>query len=179
MTGTGDVPVRADYLDEAHIAELLAQRQAAYAEVPEDSVEARRDILIWTVGQERYGTPLADVRVVAPVPRVTRIPGAPPQLLGIVGLKGVIHNLFDAAPLVGAPIRAAAAEHRMLVLRHDAPCIALRVATLEGVVALTADQEAGDALTRFVDAADGQGFALVSTPLLIERLLARRSMREG
>lgn len=179
MSVAGDLPVRADFLDEAAIARLLARRQAIYGEAGAAAAEQRADLLLWRLGAELYASPLADVRAVAPLPRITPIPGAPPGLLGLVSRRGIIHNLFDPAAVLGGAGDGDAAAGQMVVLRHDRPCLALRVSDLVGTVAMPAGGDAPAGLACFLAPPEGEHFALVSTPLLIERLLARHRPREG
>jgi purine-binding chemotaxis protein CheW len=173
----GDVPVSVEDLDEAQVAERLERRQKAFDRPEEAGWRETREVLIWSLGQELYGTPLADVREVAPLPRVARVPGAPTALAGVVALRGLICNLFDPAQALGAA--PAEGGERMIVLRHERPCIALRVSAAERLISLDLDLTTDGALTRFLAPPGEQGFALVSTPLLIEQLLARRSSKEG
>lgn len=175
----GDVPVRAEFLSEAEVAALLRRRQAAYARVEEQDTRETRLVLRWWLGAEPYASPLEDVRAVATLPSVTRVPGAPAQLAGVVSRGGVILNLFDPAPMLGAKTEPAGAAARMLVLRRERPLIAIRVSTVAGVEPVDAAQATLDGLTRFVSGPDGVGFTLVSTPLLVERLIARRGGAEG
>lgn len=173
----GDVPVRVEDLDEAQVAARLERRQKAFDRREEAAWRETREVLIWSLGDELYGTPLADVREVAPLPRVARVPGAPAALAGIVALRGLILNLFDPAQALGAA--AAGAGERMIVLRYDRPSLALRVTGAERLVSLDLDVTTGDGITRFIAPPGEPGFALVSTPLLIEQLLVRRSAKEG
>ena len=176
----GDLRVRAEHLDEAHIAALLAERQALYARDERGEWRDTSELLVWSIGRESYATPLADIREIAPVPHVTRIPGAPPHLLGLIARRGVIHNLFDPAPVLGAAAAEEGATQRMLLLRWDHPCIAIRVSGADRIAALPADMDDGGeaTLTTFTPDSDAP-FARVSTRLLIEQLLARHGPREG
>lgn len=175
----GDVPIRAEFLDEVAVAALLRRRQAAYARVEEQEVRKTRLVLRWSLGEEPYASPLEDIRAVAAPPPLTRVPGAPAQFAGVVSRGGVIHNLFDPAPMLGARAEAPSAAARMLVLRHERPSVALRVSTVAGVEPVDAAEATFDGLTRFISGPDGAGFTLVSTPLLVERLIARRGGAKG
>ncbi|KMO28841.1 hypothetical protein VQ02_30885, partial [Methylobacterium variabile] len=41
-----------------------------------------------TSGDRRFALPAARVRAVAPVPSLTRVPGAPPALAGLANVRG-------------------------------------------------------------------------------------------
>ncbi|WP_114953455.1 chemotaxis protein CheW [Sphingosinicella terrae] len=179
MIRAGDLPVSAEFLDEAAIATLLARRQAAYGDARDLAVLGGSDLLLWNLGAERYALPLADIKAVAALPRVTRVPGAPAALAGLVSRRGVVHNLFDPAAVLGADPLADDGAARMIVLRHERPCIALRVSGVAATAAFADDGDADAGLARLVETPEGERFTLVSTPRLIERLLARPSPKEG
>ena len=173
----GDLPIGIDTLDEAHATVILAARQAAYAHPPGTAAQATRLVLCWALGEELYATPLDDIAAVAPLPPVTRVPGAPPALAGVFSRHGMVYNLFDPASLLGAKSASGPVRHA-LVLRGERPSVALGVTDVRGVLAI---EEYGlhDGLTRFVAPPDEAPFALVSTALLVERLLARHGPGEG
>lgn len=179
MIRPGDLPVRAEFLDESAIAALLARRQADYAGARDLAVLRRSDLLLWTLGAERYALPLADIKAVATLPIVTRVPGAPAALVGLVSRRGIVHNLFDPAAVLGADTVADEGIARMIVLRHERPCIALRVSDVAATLAFAGDEDVEAGLARLVETPEGERFTLVSTPRLIERLLARPSPKEG
>jgi chemotaxis signal transduction protein len=56
---------------------------------------------------EWYAIELTRVREVVPAPAPTRLPGAPPPLLGVFNLRGDVVPLFDTAALLGLPAGAA------------------------------------------------------------------------
>lgn len=125
MTRTGDVPVRIDGLDEAQVAALLAERQARYARRDDSTDRATTRLILWSIGAARFALPLAEVAAVAPMPRVTRVPGAPLPLVGVFARAGILHNLFDPASLLGAT--PTGKGDRMVILHESqlAPVLAL------------------------------------------------------
>jgi purine-binding chemotaxis protein CheW len=178
MKMPGDIRVAAPFLDAEAVAAVLAERQRAVAPVEAADRRARVRVLTWTLGDEAYATPLADLYEVAVIPRVTAVPGAPPALVGLISWRGAVLNLFD--PATGLRIAPPEEPGRaMLVLRHAAPRIALQVSAITAVAAVVDPGSAGtESLTRFVEADDDQRLAVVDTALLIQRLLAR-PLQEG
>ncbi|MDB5718721.1 MAG: hypothetical protein JWM38_2148, partial [Sphingomonas bacterium] len=102
----------------------------------------------------------------------------PAAVIGVVWWRVLFHNVFDPAGSIGGPGDAAGAT-RMIVLRHDHPRMALRVSGVSGIAQVPGDADEPGALARLLATAEGVRFALVSTPLLIERILVRRDTREG
>jgi purine-binding chemotaxis protein CheW len=62
---------------------------------------------------------------------VTRLPGSPPDLLGVVGLRGHLVPVYDLALVLSRP-RPATAAPRWLVLAAGTPALALAVDDVDG-----------------------------------------------
>ncbi len=167
----GDVPILAEALSPAEIDAELARRAALYGAAPPEGAGETRDMLVWTIGAERYATPVIDVwATMAPV-RLTAVPGAPAALIGVFARYGVIHNLFDPAAALGS--RAGnGAGHMILILRHERPRIAIRVDAAIGIVKVSAES-AGTIAT------DDGPVTPVDTEALIGRLIGPSAAREG
>lgn len=165
-------PIVADGLDADAIAAILLARQRALSRPPADE-RAQETLLAFDLGGVTHGLPIDRVRSVAPLPKVTRLPHAPPALLGLVAWRGTVVNLFALAHLLNRDANSPAA---MIVLRHDAPRIALAVDTLAGVVTVPRD-DAPPALTRLVAQGDNR-LTRIDPALLIETLLPSR-LQEG
>lgn len=177
MIRTGDVPVRIEGLDEAQVAALLAERQARYARPDESTDRATMRLILWSIGAARFALPLADVAAVAPMPRVTRVPGAPSPLVGVFARAGILHNLFDPASLLGAT-PTGEGDRMVLVLRHDR-CLALAIDRAEGIADIAVALATHGSLTHFI-AGDGElGYTLVSLPHLARHLLGEAGRLEG
>lgn len=177
MNGIGDVPVRIDGLSEADVAALLAERQSRYG--TRDAV-ARQEtwrLILWSIGDDRFALPLTDVAAVAPMPRITRVPGAPSPLVGVFARGGILHNLFDPAMALGAT-PAAEGERMVLILRHDR-CLAFAIDRADGISDIDAALAVSDGLAHFI-AGDGEpGYTLVSLPHLAQNLLGGAGRLEG
>ncbi len=59
--------------------------------------------LLLPVRSDWYGLPLATVAEVLEATPVTRLPGAPPAVLGLVNVRGAIVPVLDTALLLGLP----------------------------------------------------------------------------
>ncbi|MGN5373929.1 chemotaxis protein CheW [Sphingomonas hankookensis] len=161
-------PIVADGLDADAIAAILLARQRALSR-PQAVDRAQETLLAFDLGGVTHGLPIDRVRSVAPVPRITRLPHPPAALLGLVAWRGTVVNLFALASLLDRTSAGAAA---MIVLRHDAPRIALAVDALAGVVAVPRD-DAPPSLTRLVAQGDAR-LTRIDPALLIEMLLPSR-----
>lgn len=166
-------PIVAEGMDADAVAAVLRARQRAVAGERTQRDTPTETLLAFVLGGVAHGLPIAQVRAVAMVPKVTRVPHGPAALLGLVAWRGAVVNLFDPAGLLAREVDTPAA---MIVLRHDAPRIALAVDALLGVV----DAPQGDTtptLSRLVEG-DGERLTRIDPTLLIELLLPAR-LQEG
>ncbi len=166
-------PIVAEDMDADDVARVLLARQRAVASRTDMRDRPVETLLAFDLGGVTHGLPIDRVRAVAPLPKVTRLPHAPAALAGLVAWRGSVVNLFSPAAALG---RDAGTPAAMLVLRHDAPRIALAVDALLGVVTVAQD-DVPSALARLVDGDDGR-LTRVDPALLIEMLLPSRS-QEG
>jgi purine-binding chemotaxis protein CheW len=108
-------------------AELLAQLAA-----PKDEESVTVQVLEFTLGSERYAVDTSSVREVYPLKEITAVPGAPPFILGVIGVRGRICSVVDLGHVFGLPSRE---------LGPDAMAIVLSSRTME--FAILADEVAG------------------------------------
>ncbi len=64
----------------------------------------------------RYAVDMASVAEVVPVPVMTRIPGGPAWLCGVVNWRGRVLPVIDLRPLVGAALSPLPTSARLVVL---------------------------------------------------------------
>ena len=81
------------------------------------------------VGGHRIGLPATSVREVTRVPRLTRVPQAPPSLMGLANLRGDVVPVVSLSSLLG---EAAGAPTRVVVIERGDP-IGLAVDAVETV----------------------------------------------
>lgn len=69
----------------------------------DEAPEELRRLIVFQACDEWFGLPIEWVREILALPRVTRIPNAPPEVLGILNLRGRVLALFDLAGCLGIP----------------------------------------------------------------------------
>lgn len=170
MSGSA-LPVAAAGLSEAEIARLLAERARAFSAPSQASQETGGTFtaMVWRTGAARHACAIEHVRAVVPRGKVTRVPGAPPHMIGLIERGGEVYNLFDPAPYLDQTTSADFAQ--ILILRRAWPRVALAVSAMEGLVQVARDLADAGA-NRFIDEGEGPAFTFVDLPPLIERLLA-------
>ncbi len=85
-------------------------------------------------GGARYAVPMADVAEVIPVPRVTRVPGTPTWLTGVVNWRGRVLSVVDLRPVIGDPMSPLPSSARLLVLTSDIAEAGLLVEAVTGLL---------------------------------------------
>ncbi|CAN7361332.1 chemotaxis protein CheW [Phenylobacterium sp. LjRoot225] len=110
----------------AALAEAFDQ-SFAIARAPD--LPAWRDFLAVRISDAPYALPLADLGEIAPLGRITPLPGAAGACLGLAGLRGVITPVYDLRVLLDHPAPSGVA--RWLATLADAR-VALTFDAIEG-----------------------------------------------
>jgi purine-binding chemotaxis protein CheW len=105
-------------------------------------VEAEADagptqrLIVFRAGAERLALPISAITEVRALGRVTRVPGAPPEVLGIVNLRGRVLTCCDLRLAIGQPKAPPTPNVRVLVLdlRDAELAVGLLVDAIEQVV---------------------------------------------
>jgi purine-binding chemotaxis protein CheW len=80
--------------------------------------ETSGSVLTLSAGGKRHGLPSRMIREVARLPRLTRVPHAPAEMLGLANLRGTVMPVLSLAALLGG---SAGAEQRLVVLDAGEP----------------------------------------------------------
>lgn len=96
---------------------LVSQAEAADGAVREDAEPI--DGVILRFAGARYAVDMASVAEVVPVPVLTRVPGSPNWLSGVVNWRGRVLPVVDLRPLVGAALSPLPTSARLVVLAED------------------------------------------------------------
>jgi hypothetical protein len=131
---------------------LLDRRTTALATRPPRggmvAGEARRSLIVWSLGDSLYGIEVAAVAAVIPFAGCARVPTREAACLGVIGRAGRFYSVIDLRRLLGAA--AAAPPLHLLLLRGTAPYLALAVDRVLGRFDLPADGPASELDGRLV-----------------------------
>ena len=106
-------------------------------------------VLVFGLGAERYGIELADLAEALPFAHCTPVPAAPPELLGVINIRGEIRSVVDLGRLLGLPqaeqqepdpALALQARGYVLLLRHEGREVGVRVDQIDKVQRLALEQ---------------------------------------
>lgn len=123
--------------DPASLLEEIA-RVRAEAE-PAPAPRERTPYLGFLLDGELYGLPLSQLREVAELERLRRVPGAPPGVAGLVNLRGEILCALDTRALIGLPPAPKDKPAHLLVLRGFDEPLALVVDAVADIYSLDLD----------------------------------------
>ncbi|WP_338758552.1 chemotaxis protein CheW [Massilia sp. METH4] len=77
-------------------------------------------VLVFHIGADRYGLPLACIRRVLPLMTLKAVPGAPDQVAGLMNLHGSSIPVIDVSRLAGRDGAARRADTRIVLVDYTA-----------------------------------------------------------
>lgn len=98
------------------------------------------EYLTFALGSEHYGVDILRVREIRGLDAVTRLPEAPPWVLGVINLRGAVIPVVDLRRKLGLPEVEHGEFTVMIVLDVDGRTVGAVVDGVEDVVRLTPDQ---------------------------------------
>ena len=113
------------------------------SDVSDPEAEPRPDptaYLGFFLGEELYGVPLHQLREVARMSHLRRVPGAPPGVAGLVNLRGEILCALDARTMLASAPQSHLDTPFVVALRGFADPIGLVVDSIADIYAVFPDQ---------------------------------------
>src|SRR5262245_36732222 len=124
-------------MDPEAILAAIEQQQNAEAEPPAE--QERVPYLGFYLGAEVYGLPLDQLREVARVSHLRRVPGAPAGVAGLVNLRGEILCALDVRAILGLPPQRTSDSPFLIALRGFGDPLGLIVDSIADIYAVAAD----------------------------------------
>ncbi|MNM26824.1 Chemotaxis protein CheW [compost metagenome] len=78
-------------------------------------------VLVFHIGRDRYGLPLAGIVRVLPLLELKQLPLTPDYVAGLMDLHGVPVPVIDLSRLAGLPPAAAQFDTRIVIVDYQAP----------------------------------------------------------
>jgi purine-binding chemotaxis protein CheW len=166
----------------AEWARILHERAVRLAEVPpSDATGTSLEVLVSRVRTERYAIDLRDLRSVQRPTGLIGVPTAPPQVAGVLNVRGDLVAVLDLAAMLDLPPASPSPESLVLLVEVRQGHIGIRVDEVLGVqrVALADldDPLAGISKTRGVAA--GSIVILDLAHLLAEQPFGELGQEQG
>jgi purine-binding chemotaxis protein CheW len=93
----------------------------------DEAPEELRRLVLFQACDEWFGLPIEWVREIQPLDRLTRVPNAPPEVLGILNLRGRVLTLLELGSCLGIP-PGALPNYHVVVLGLADPDLCVGVA---------------------------------------------------
>ena len=121
-------------MDPEAILAAIEQQRVSDAEPRED--QERVSYLGFYLGAEVYGLPLEQLREVARVSHLRRVPGAPAGVAGLVNLRGEILCALDVRAILGLPAQRSTDSPFLVALRGFGDPLGLIVDSIADIYAV-------------------------------------------
>jgi purine-binding chemotaxis protein CheW len=96
-------------------------------------------LVVFRLGEERYGVPMSCVRELARVPLVTPVPGMPRFVAGVANLRGSLIGLVELGEILGTAGVLDGVSRRMMILSVEGITAGVLVDAVEGVADLDSE----------------------------------------
>jgi purine-binding chemotaxis protein CheW len=124
-------------MDPETILAAIEQQRDSDAEPREE--QERVSYLGFYIGSEVYGLPLEQLREVAHVSHLRRVPGAPAGVAGLVNLRGEIVCALNVRAILGLPAPGSIESPFLIALRGFADPLGLIVDAIADIYAVSPD----------------------------------------
>jgi purine-binding chemotaxis protein CheW len=122
-------------MDPEAILAAIEQQRDSDAEPREE--QERVSYLGFYLGTEVYGLPLEQLREVARVSHLRRVPGAPAGVAGLVNLRGEILCALDVRAILGLPAESFPASPFLVALRGFGDPLGLVVDSIADIYSIS------------------------------------------
>jgi purine-binding chemotaxis protein CheW len=122
-------------MDPDAILAAIEQQRDSDAEPREE--QERVSYLGFYLGTEVYGLPLEQLREVARVSQLRRVPGAPAGVAGLVNLRGEILCALDVRAILGLPAKVSTESPFLVALRGFGDPLGLIVDSIADIYAVS------------------------------------------
>jgi purine-binding chemotaxis protein CheW len=116
------------------------------AGAPEAGAALERMVL-FAVGEHRFGIPIDRIREIIPARPYTPLPGAEAFVCGLINLRGRIVTVVDLGARLGLAPAASHPDHSIVIVERAGKPVGLAVQEVDRIVAADAASLAGSAET--------------------------------
>jgi purine-binding chemotaxis protein CheW len=156
------------------IKTTFRQRAVQLAKEHASSKPVSRGIpaLIFRLSQERYAIALKDLSEVLPFQACTQVPGASPQFLGVINLRGELRPVIDLARVLSGSFSTDSGV--VLVLRHQG---ALKVDAVEDLREIRPEELARPVQGHYIQALASGSLGLLDVETMLSAVFSPKESR--
>jgi purine-binding chemotaxis protein CheW len=99
--------------------------------------DATQEFVTFTIADQLFGIPVLKVQDVLSSYQITRIPLAPPEVMGSLNLRGRVVTAIDMRARLGLPLRTDGGDSMSIVAEHEGELYSLVVDAVGEVLALS------------------------------------------
>lgn len=96
-------------------------------------VDQTVQVIVFALGEERYGVDISQVKEIIRPTTITRIPNAPEFIEGVVNLRGQITTIINLRTRFGKETKETDSETRIIVVEYENAVIGMIVDTVNEV----------------------------------------------
>ncbi len=104
-------------LQEEEKMKILHQRAIRLSQIEEEEKEEKVNVVILILNDEWYGIPVENVREILKRGEITRVPCAPPEVIGIINLRGEIISIIDLKKVLGLELTSSALGSQIIIVQ--------------------------------------------------------------
>lgn len=124
---------RSGYDIQAILQEMRSEYWRSLEEDERSAVTETHDIIVFRLGNERYGIPSTLAREVLRAPKMVPVPRLPAHIRGIINLRGQILAVSDLRPFLGLPQQDQSLRTQLIVVEAAGFTTALLTDGVEGL----------------------------------------------
>ena len=147
---------------------------ASTASIPEPVELSTSPTLLFRVGASLYGCDIRDTQEIIPLRSMTRLPGAPSYVRGLINVRGVIVTVLDLATRLNDGASRTVDDGSILLVRHRDRLVGAMVDAVADVRVVDVDPDGAPAqggVVRGVAMVDGAAVLVLDLDALIQQVL--------
>ncbi|HIP58265.1 MAG TPA: chemotaxis protein CheW [Archaeoglobus profundus] len=90
-------------------------------------------VIVFTLGNEKYGVEISQVREIIKPTKITRIPNAPDFVEGVINLRGQVTTIINLRKRFGLPSKEVDNNTRIIIVEHENSVIGIMVDSISEV----------------------------------------------
>lgn len=95
---------------------------------------ATERMVLFVVGEHRFGVPIGRIREIIPARPYTPLPGAEPSVCGLINLRGRIVTVVDLGARLSLVPAASREDHSIVIVEHRGKLVGLAVEDVARIV---------------------------------------------